>query len=244
MTVPVAATSVRALAARRFGVELTRAMKARGVGRRRLAERMGMSSASIIAHWRSGSGLPRLDSVVRLAECLDWDALVEIVRHARENHCDTCGTPFLNEGGKPKRYCSARCRAVKAKIRSCTPTRQRADLAERRLKEHIAAVAAMCCSCEPDGLCCREDCALRGVSPLPLRVEVRPEPQPATPAPGPYGSAENIARTKGAILASNAARWARPGERERFSALMVEEHQRRRFVRAGDALSLEPRERP
>lgn len=168
MTVPVSATSARYLAARRFGAELDRAMRTRGIGRRRLAATMGMRSASIIAHWRSGAGVPRLEKAVQLADALSWDKLVEIVQSARESACDTCGTPFLNEGCGPKRYCSARCRDVKAKIRSGTSTRQRADLAERRLHEYIAAVTEMCRSCEPEGLCRMRDCALRAVSPLPV----------------------------------------------------------------------------
>jgi hypothetical protein len=181
VTVPISANSTRRYAAREFGLELNRAMKARGIGRRRLAELMGMKSASIIAWWRAGEGLPRLENAVRLAECLDWDRLVAIVSRVRELPCDNCGNPFVNEGGGPKRYCSERCREVKAKVRAGGTSRGRADVAERALVDHRAAVAAMCRGCEPEGRCHQQACALRPVSPLPLLIDLRPGVRMATP---------------------------------------------------------------
>lgn len=215
MTVSISPTSARAAAARRFGAELDRAMRTRKVGRRTLAKALGMDSASIIAHWRSGEGMPRLENAERLADSLDWPMLATIVRQSRTSECDTCSKPFVNEGGGPKRYCSEQCRRLKAKMRLGAPTRVRADLAERRLRDHVAAVAAFCEWCEPEGVCRRDDCSLRPVSPLPLLVDFRREPRMARPAPGPYGTPQNAAKTKAAIRAAAQERWSRPGERER-----------------------------
>jgi transcriptional regulator with XRE-family HTH domain len=168
MTVAVSATSARFAAAQRFGRELDRAMRRRGVGRRRLAETLGMRSASLIAHWRAGNGIPRVVQAARLAEALDAPVLLKISESIRMGNCDLCGKGFVNDGGGPKRFCSERCREVKAKVRSGQPSRLRADLAERRLAEHKNAVEAMCRACEPDGHCHDEKCALRLVSPLPI----------------------------------------------------------------------------
>lgn len=168
MTVSVSVNSVRYAAAQRFGRELDRSMRRRGVGRRRLAETLGMSSASLIAHWRSGGGVPRVDMAARLAEALDAPVLLRISESVRIGTCDNCGRGFANEGGGPKRYCSARCREVKAKVRSGQTSRVRADYAERLLAEHRRAVESMCRACEPEGHCHDEKCALRLVSPLPL----------------------------------------------------------------------------
>lgn len=169
MTVAVSANSARRQAAERFGAELSRAMRTRKIGRRRLAELLHMQSASIVAHWRSGGGIPRVENAARVAEALDWPALLEIAQSVRELPCDQCGRMFVNEGGGPKRYCSEICRERKARARLLTGTpEKRADRAERALGDHRAAVEAMCRACEPEGLCRRETCALRPVSPLPL----------------------------------------------------------------------------
>jgi hypothetical protein len=187
MPVPLSATSARRFAARQFADELVRAMTVRKVGRRRLGDLIGAPSASIIAYWRTGAGLPRLDSARRMAEALEWPRLLEIVQQVREGRCafSGCGRAFTNEGGGPKRYCSDRCRDAAAKIRAMGPsTRQRADLSERRLAEHQVAVEAFCRRCEPDGHCRDARCQLRPVSPLPL-LTVKLPGDIATPAPGP-----------------------------------------------------------
>lgn len=222
MTASISTRSTRYAAAQRFGVELTRVMAKRKVGRRRLAAVLGMRSSSIIAHWRSGNGLPRVDQAVRLTEALDAPILLTIVESVRMGKCENCAKPFLNEGGGPKRYCSELCRKVKAKVRAGSTPRLRAAVAERRLADHRVAVEAMCHACEPDGHCHDRTCALRPVSPLPLITMALVEE--ATPAPGPWGSSRNRTRSLAGIRAGNARRWDRPGERERQSARTTELH--------------------
>lgn len=226
MAIPLRADSARRVFARQFADELTRAMRVRKVGRDTLGAALGMKDgASMIAHWRSGEGLPRVETAARLAGALDAPLLLEIARAGRAGTCGGpgCAKTFINEGGSPKRYCSTRCRSAAAKLREWGGSKaQRADNAERRLAEHQSAVASCCAVCEPGGLCHQPRCALRPVSPLPVtdRVNVRL----ATQAPGPYGTPANREKTRAAVVAGNRARWARSGERERQSQLTAEMH--------------------
>jgi len=105
--------SVKAVAARRLGAELDRAMRARGVGRTRLS-RMCSISHTLVAQYRLGTTLPHLEVATSLAGALDWPPLADIVRDARAGRCalDMCGRPFINNGGGVKRFCSARCREI------------------------------------------------------------------------------------------------------------------------------------
>ena len=213
MSFRIPPSSPRKAAAAKFAAELDRAMKSRSVGRRRLAEVLGMSSASIIAEWRRGAVLPRLDSAARLAAALKWPALEDLARAARTHLCP-CGTSFTSDTGGRVTYCSPRCQTVAAKKVAGVSTRYRADAAERKLVDYVAAVDAMCRWCEPEGLCGRPDCALRPVSPLPLERKLDlAEVAVATPASGPYGSPENRARTTSAIRAGLARRWSDPQAR-------------------------------
>lgn len=116
MTVPLSPTSPRRDAARRFGVELRKAMVKRQVGQHRLAAAAGVAS-SAVANWKAGGNLPTLGTAIRLTESLDWPRLAEIVRDARRSACIQCGRTFLNEGGRPKLYCSAECRETGARRR-------------------------------------------------------------------------------------------------------------------------------
>ena len=216
MTVAISADSPRRAAAERFAAELRRAMQVRGVGRRRLAECMGMSSASLIAQWRSGNTLPRLDGTIELARVLKWPRLVELVRVARVRHCAwvECGREFVNEGGGPKRYCTDGCRLADERVRNAQgDTRTRAARATREADALKSSVASMCRACEPQGYCENSGCSLRAVSPLPLRATWH-EVEEATPAPGPYGTPENRAKTVAATRAALAKRWSDPEQRE------------------------------
>lgn len=118
-------------------------MTARGVSAKRLATAMG-SATSAIATWRAGNNIPRLDTASRLADALDWPRLVDIVREARVGRCVRCGRSFSNEGGTPKRFCSAECREVDATLRERQPvsvlaTRVRAEV--DRVRGTTAAVS-------------------------------------------------------------------------------------------------------
>lgn len=157
-----------------FGRELRRAMKARGLGSRSLGVKVGYGRTNI-CQWLAGNTLPRAEKAAILAEVLDWPRLEHLVVRARTGACATCGGPFVNESGGPKRYCSSRCLRVADKKRGTDPARLRADIAERHLVQarnqlplYRDAVAAFCRSCEPGGVCHMAYCELRPVSPLPL----------------------------------------------------------------------------
>jgi DNA-binding XRE family transcriptional regulator len=233
MTVELSRNSPRLPAARRFADELRRSMAAHKVGQRRLGMLTGCAS-SAVAQWRMGRNLPRLDTAIRLAECLSNDRLTEIVREARTQRCQHCGTPFLNEGGAPKKFCSERCLTIAAKIRGAlsdrTPARKKLTVARAELKaaqetlgELQVSVLEMCRSCEPAGYCRTPECPLRLVSPIPLAFGLKDVPL-ATKAPGAW-SAEHREKQLAAIREANALRWAKPGEREAQTELMRTRHQ-------------------
>jgi hypothetical protein len=207
-------------------------MREHQVGQRRLGTLTGCAS-SAVAQWRMGRNLPRLDTAIRLAECLSNDRLADIVREARTQACQRCGTPFLNEGGAPKKYCSERCLTIAAKIRDGlgdkTPARKKltamkADLkaTQESLLELQVSVQQMCRSCEPAGYCRTPECPLRLVSPLPLAYGLKDVPL-ATPAGGAWGPEHRDAQLT-AIREANARRWSRPGQREAASDLMLRRH--------------------
>lgn len=233
MTIELSPNSPRLPAARRFADELRRSMQLHKVGQRRLGALTGCAS-SAVAQWRMARNLPRLDTAIRLAECLSNDRLVEIVREARTENCQRCGAPFLNEGGAPKKYCNEECLRLAAKIRHAleprTPLRTRLNVAKEdlaatvgELANHKVSVLAMCRTCEPAGYCRTPACALRLVSPLPLSLGLKDVPL-ATPADGLWGP-EHRDAALAAIREANARRWARPGQREQASEMMLRRHE-------------------
>lgn len=129
---PLGPDSGRRVAASRFGAELRRAMVARKVGALRLAEAVG-SGTSAIAVWRSGDNLPRTDTAQRLAEALRWPRLLTLAREGRVGTCERCGTSFVNEGGSPKRFCTAECRYVAVMLRTPPAGRALADAVREEL---------------------------------------------------------------------------------------------------------------
>lgn len=62
----------------------------------------------------------------------------------------------------------AHVREIRSAIKQweSTSSQSRHRRTRNQLNEHLAAVEAMCRSCEPDGICRTADCALRAVSPL------------------------------------------------------------------------------
>lgn len=240
MTRQLSTLSPRLPAARRFAFYLRTSMKDNRVGQIRLAKLTGCAS-SAIAMWRMGRNLPRLDTALRLAECLSNDLLASIVREARTGACDHCGAPFLNEGGAPKKYCSEACLTIAAKIRHAlaprTPLKHRFTALKAEVKStneqlanHKVSVLEMCRSCEPAGYCRTPSCPLRPISPLLLIDSIRDVPM-ATPASGLWG-AEHREKTLETMRAANKRRWDRPGERDlqseqmraRHAALTPEQH--------------------
>lgn len=114
---PLSPDSPRRIAAARFGAELRKAMLARNVGAKRLSTAI-RTGTSAVAVWLAGSNIPRTDTAARLADALDWPKLVDLARAGRSGTCARCGRPFVNEGGAPKRYCTAECREVAGQLRA------------------------------------------------------------------------------------------------------------------------------
>lgn len=168
----LAATSDRAPAARRFGLELKRAVRARGTSQRRLAADLGLNRGRI-ANWCAGTASPTLEMAERMADALMWPRLTDLARAGREITCVACGRTFTAEGQGPQRYCSLDCR----RFQNAKRVPGRRDLTrvvlERRVDRFRAAVDAMCAGCEPAGLCQTAECPLQlaGVSPFPLSKE-------------------------------------------------------------------------
>lgn len=163
------ADSARLPAARRFGIELHKALAAQCVSTRGLAADMGISR-SRIGNWSAGTSLPSVELAERLADRLMWPALADIARRGRERVCDACSRTFVVETASPQRYCSVDCRRFQNAKR--VPGRRdltRAVL-ERRTVRYQTAIAAMCAACEPSGVCRTCDCPLQlaGVSPLSI----------------------------------------------------------------------------
>jgi DNA-binding XRE family transcriptional regulator len=179
--IPVVSTkSDRAI---RFGRELERAMKAREVGRRAVAQAVHASDTSVM-YWRTGRILPRIVTAEKLAEALEWPRLAALAAELRRKTCLVCGTEFVDDSGSDnRRYCTLSCRSVRGKSLVGTDRRTRAAMAERRLLAHQRAVAAYCAGCEPSGRCMTPGCALRPVSPLPLFLEERPLIAAVKPSP-------------------------------------------------------------
>lgn len=113
MTVRLSETSPHLVHAARFGAELTRAMEARGVGQGVVRDAAGVSRASIV-EFRHGRNLPTLPVARRLAEALGAPKLEAIVREARTRHCEVDGRAFIQDTGRPRRYCSIACRRIGA----------------------------------------------------------------------------------------------------------------------------------
>lgn len=247
MTVPLSPNSPRRDAARRFGVELRKAMVKRQVGQRRVAE-FAQVASSAVSNWKAGGNLPTLAVAIRVAETLDWPKLAEIVRDARRAECRQCGRSFLNEGGAPKLYCSSECRDQVAKGRAGVlsdrheaitllrgellrvgPARKQsigkaltlldADRAFERIDRLGMHRDAVAAMCET----C-EPLGYCRTADCPLR-SVSPLPllitekegEVAGKAPGAWAP-ENRERMLAAILSASAERWSRDGERERAAA--------------------------
>jgi hypothetical protein len=204
--IPVVSTkSDRAI---RFGRELERAMKTRGVGRRPVAVAVHASDTSVM-YWRTGRILPRIVTAEKLAEALEWPRLATLAAELRRKACLVCGAEFVDDSGSDnRRYCGLSCRSVRGKATVGVDRRQRAAMAERRLTAHQRAVAAYCAGCEPSGRCITPECALRPVSPLPL-FEERLDVASVTRSP------RNGYRAPGQQTAITTGVWARYSPEER-----------------------------
>jgi transcriptional regulator with XRE-family HTH domain len=192
----------------RFGKELDRAMRARGVGRRLVAAALGSSDTSIM-YWRTGRMLPRIATARRLAQALAWPRLASLAVELRRKACLVDGVEFIDDSGSDNRvYCSPSCQRARQKSRVGVDRRARAATAERHLAVHQRAVAAFCAGCEPSGRCVTPECELRPVSPLPL-FDRTAEIEPVQARP------HNGYREPGQQAAVMSGLWARYSPQER-----------------------------
>lgn len=161
----LSATSDRLAGARRFGLELRRAMAERKVTQRGMARDHEFGRTRIV-NWVQGDSLPSVETADRLADLLMWPSLSTLARAARARTCDGCLRPFVVESPTPTRYCSVECRRFRAKARAARDVTK--ATMERRVNRYREAVAAMCAGCEPSGVCRTPECPLQiaGVSPL------------------------------------------------------------------------------
>lgn len=154
-----------------IATELRRAMLARGVTYSALAATTGTPRPTI-ANMTRGTSLGPHETVVRLAEYLDWDPLVKASLAARLRTCEVCGREFYADQRRARKFCSVRCNSTAVIRRRKVKQREERALSSQAKGARLAlfqeAVAAYCRGCEPEGLCRDAACALRPCSPLPL----------------------------------------------------------------------------
>jgi hypothetical protein len=156
--------SDRQTGARRFGLELRRALAERGETVRGFSASAGIGRTRL-QNWLSGDSLPAVQTAERVADLLMWPRLAELARAGRERACDDCGRVFTVETASPQRYCSTECKRAHNKVAGSSRDLSRAVM-ERRVRRLTGAVELMCRACEPSGVCRTPDCPLQvaGVS--------------------------------------------------------------------------------
>ena len=148
-----------------FAHALRDAMRRQGVTGAALSRRLGCSSAATVGQWAAGLQLPRVAQAERLADALHEPELLEAVICARGVVCQGCEMAFVNDSPRQRRFHSRTCAR---KHRRAADQPSESEVARLR-----TAVATMCQGCAPEGACPIADCALRPVSPLPLRSAMR-----------------------------------------------------------------------
>lgn len=220
---PLTNGSERVAAALRFGVELDRAMRRNGVGRRPLAD-AAMVSPSAIGQYRRGRNLPTTTIASRIATALRAPGLLRIVEDARRAACLVCGQTVWQDFGFPQLYCSNPCRVIAGQLGYASRSRgSRIDreALQGALDAHRDAVSRMCGSCPnvEDNLCWLPDCALRPVS--PVRSATGNKSAVRVERPDPYNDKASANRS----AALRRAHADRPEWR-----IATAEHNRRRFA--------------
>lgn len=147
------------------GAAIRRAMDRRGVSKMALARAIGTSPSQIFKY-RRGDIMPTLRTAQKLSDSLLDDGIVQLVIHYRTRSCVICEREFIDHAGRNRKYCSTACwRLFHKGVRAVPPP-----------DPHVAAIAAYCRTCEPDGICHLAACPLRAYSPLPYvetdRVDV------------------------------------------------------------------------
>lgn len=230
MTYVIPPGTPKAAKAQAFGRELGLACRARGVTLNELARSIGIGHTAL-DHYRTGSVLPKTATARAMAAALTWPRLATLIEQARTFVCDRpgCSRTYRNEGGGPRRYCTPTCvrlaqeqRLASTRLRQAGQTgdrrssgaaikrlRSAARIADERALMAEQAIAAMCRECEPDGLCRTEDCPLRSLSPLPLRVGDIGHPR----TDSEVRSASWTPARRERFTAALERRWASPSER-------------------------------
>lgn len=199
MTYVIPPGTPKAVKAAAFGRELVKACRRRSVPLKELERVTGVGHTSL-DNYRRGLILPKVEVARALAAALNWPHLAEMIVAARTFACARpgCRMIFRNDTGAPRRYHNEMCRRIAENLRQGqrhersagqTGSNSSRAFAMRKLKSSVAiadeqtellqgAIAAMCSSCEPDGICKLEDCPLRPFSPLPLGLHnQRAEPR-------------------------------------------------------------------
>lgn len=196
-----------------FAAALTEAMARRGVNKVALAEAVG-TSASAIYCYRSAKILPTVQIASRLSDALFDGSILEMVVKMRTRSCGICGKATVDQGTKPRLFCSIECQRLS--VKGVSTKFDKTDPRER-------AIAAMCLTCEPSGVCRTLECPLRAVSPLPF---VKPEDIDAARV-GILWTDERRAR----LGARFVAYWADPANREKRKRRLYANDEERREAR-------------
>jgi hypothetical protein len=152
----------------RYGTELRRVLRARGMRDKDLATALGVSPATV-SSWLHGH-VPLLPNSVRIADLLDAPQLAAIVRELRTSPCRVCGRMRVH-GSNAGRYCGRRCQHADEGRRRREIAGKPGVLAQHRLRVVNEAIDELCRRwCEPEGLCRDATCPIQaaGLSPLPL----------------------------------------------------------------------------
>lgn len=158
-----------------FAAELTRALVARRVEQRVIAEAVGIGR-SHLSDVRRGYRFPIHETAVALAEVLDWPRLASLSLELRTRACVVCGAPFVDVSHQQTRvYCGHACWSTASKRRERGRRMDRSVVERHRLAAFQEAVDAFCRQCEPDAVCRDAGCRLRPVSPLPMARRDRQE---------------------------------------------------------------------
>lgn len=152
-----------------FGHELRKAIRARDVTQRSIAQALGMQP-NRLCDYMAGRVIPMMDRVIRLADVLMWPKLVTIAQSATVRVCELCGIDYYDAGQQRKsRWCGQSCRQTHHSRRMRGNSQVNERLARRRVARYAAAVTAFCGDCTAgEGLCRDDQCHLRAVSPLPF----------------------------------------------------------------------------
>lgn len=234
MTYTIPPGTPKAVKAAAFGHELSKALRVRDIPLNEAARAVGIGRTAL-DHYRVGSVLPKTATARALAEALDWPKLGEMAEAARTFACARpgCGRTFRHEGGGPRRFCTVACRqqdeaqrTASTRLRQAGQTddgrkraaaiaqlRSAARIADERAVVAETAIAAMCRSCEPLGLCRTPECELRSVSPLALAAPgSRPDPRTSVEIRREVANRPEVVAAR---MAGIERRWARPEEHER-----------------------------